>query len=100
MIRRNLDNILTALFVAVFIIAVLGIILQVSVMTSIALCALTVVVGLYAGVQMFDFLSKDTVAEDADVKRNRAILIQLIVSGVLFLALLCVTIFHLCGKLF
>lgn len=98
--RKNLDNILTALFVAVFIIAALGLILQIKVMSSIALCVLTAVVGVFAGFQVFDFLSKNTVEEDADVKRNKMLLVYVIITVALFLALLSITIFHLAGKLF
>ena len=98
--RKNLDNILMALFVAVFIIAALGFILQITVMATVALCVLTAVVGFLAGLQVFDFLSADTVGEGADVKRNRILLLQTIVAVVIFLALLAATIFQLCGKLF
>ena len=98
--KKNLDNILMALFVAAFIVAAFGFIFQIRVMASIALCFLTVIVGGYAGLQTYEFLSKSTVAEDADVKRNKILLIQVIVSVVIFLALLSVTIFHLAGKLF
>ena len=36
--KKNIDNILMALFVAAFIVAAFGIIFQIKVMTSIALC--------------------------------------------------------------
>ncbi len=98
--KKNIDNILMALFVAAFIVAAFGIIFQIKVMTSIALCVLTLTVGVYAGFQTFDYLSIATVEDDADVKRNRTLLIQVIVSVAVCLILLCVTIFNLAGKLF
>ena len=98
--RKNVENILMAVVVASVIVAALGFILTVKAMTSVALVVLTLTVGCFAGLQVYDFLGKQTVVEGADKERNKKLLVYVIVSVLLFLALLAVTIFHLYGKLF
>ena len=98
--KKNIENVLMALFVACFVIAALGIIFAMKTMTSVALVIITLTTGCYAGVQIFGFLSSKTVLDGADVKVNRQLLIAVIVSTVVFLALLSLTIFQLCGKIF
>lgn len=98
--RKNIENILMAVVVATVIIAALGFILTIKAMTTVALVILTLTVGCFAGLQVADFLSKETVRETADKQVNKKLLIYMIVAVVLFLALLTVTIFHLYGKLF
>ncbi|MBR2372229.1 MAG: hypothetical protein IKA90_05110 [Clostridia bacterium] len=98
--RKNIENVLMAVVVATVIIAALGYILTIKAMTTVALVILTLTVGCFAGLQVADFLSKETVRETADKQVNKKLLIYMIVAVVLFLALLTVTIFHLYGKLF
>ena len=98
--RKNIENVLMAVVVATVIIAALGFILTIKAMTTVALIILTLTVGCFAGLQVADFLSKETVRETADKQVNKKLLIYMIVAVVLFLALLTVTIFHLYGKLF
>ena len=98
--RKNIENVLMAVVVATVVIAALGYILTLSAMTSTALVILTLAVGGFAGLQVADFLSKETGRETADKQQNKKLLIYMIVAVVLFLALLTVTIFHLYGKLF
>ena len=98
--RKNIENVLMAVVVATVIIAALGFILTIKAMTTVALVILTLTVGCFAGLQVADFLSKETVRETADKQVNKKLLIYMIVAVVLFLALLTVTIFHLYGKLF
>ena len=98
--RKNVENVLMAFVVATVIMAALGFILSITAMTSVALCILTLTVGCFAGLQVCDFLGKNTVGENADKQNNKKLLIYMIVAVVLFLALVAVTVFHLYGKLF
>lgn len=98
--RKNIENILMAVVVATVIIAALGYILTIKAMTSVAFVVLTLTVGCFAGLQVADFLSKETVRETADKQVNKKLFIYMVVAVVLFLALLTVTVFHLYGKLF
>ena len=98
--RKNIENVLMAVVVATVIIAALGYILTIKAMVTAALVILTLTVGCFAGLQVADFLSKETVRETADKEQNKKLLIYMVVAVVLFLALLTVTIFHLYGKLF
>ena len=98
--RKNVENILVSVLIAVVIIAALGLILQMPAMTSTALVFLTLAVGCFAGFQIADFLAKDTVGEHADKKRNVKLFLYMVGLVVLFLALLAATIFNLYGKLF
>ena len=98
--RKNIENILMSVVVATVIIAALGYILTIKAMTSVAFVVLTLTVGCFAGLQVADFLSKETVRETADKQVNKKLLIYMVVAVVLFLALLTVTVFHLYGKLF
>jgi len=98
--RKNVENILMSVLVVVVIVAALGFILQTPAMISTALVFLTLVVGAFAALQIYDFLAKDTVGENADKKRNKMLFLYMVVAVVLFLALLAATIFHLYGKLF
>ena len=98
--RKNIENVLMAVVVATVIIAALGYILTIKAMTTVALVILTLTVGCFAGLQVADFLSKETVRETADKQVNKKLLIYMIVAVVLFLALVAATVFHLYGKLF
>ena len=98
--RKNIENILMSVVVATVIIAALGYILTIKAMTSVAFVVLTLTVGCFAGLQVADFLSKETVRETADKQVNKKLFIYMVVAVVLFLALLTVTVFHLYGKLF
>ena len=98
--RKNIENVLMSVVVATVIIAALGYILTIKAMTSVAFVVLTLTVGCFAGLQVADFLSKETVRETADKQVNKKLLIYMVVAVVLFLALLTVTVFHLYGKLF
>ena len=98
--RKNIENVLMAVVVATVIIAALGYILTIKAMVTAALIILTLTVGCFAGLQVADFLSKETVRETADKEQNKKLLIYMVVAVVLFLALVAVTIFHLYGKLF
>ena len=98
--RKNIENVLMAVVVATVIIAALGYILTIKAMVTAALIILTLTVGCFAGLQVADFLSKETVRETADKEQNKKLLIYMVVTVVLFLALVAVTIFHLYGKLF
>ncbi|MBR2029988.1 MAG: hypothetical protein IJ999_03690 [Clostridia bacterium] len=98
--RKNIENVLMAVVVATVIIAALGYILTIKAMVTAALVILTLTVGCFAGLQVADFLSKETVRETADKEQNKKLLIYMVVAVVLFLALVAVTIFHLYGKLF
>lgn len=98
--RKNIENVLMSVVVATVIIAALGYILTIKAMTSVAFVVLTLAVGCFAGLQVADFLSKETVRETADKQVNKKLLIYMVVAVVLFLALLTVTVFHLYGKLF
>ncbi|MBR2302354.1 MAG: hypothetical protein IKA42_00965 [Clostridia bacterium] len=98
--RKNIENVLMAVVVATVIIAALGYILTIKAMVTAALVILTLTVGCFAGLQVADFLSKETVRETADKEQNKKLLIYMVVAVVLFLALVSATIFHLYGKLF
>ena len=98
--RKNVENILMSVVVAAVIVAALGFILSVNAMATVAMIILTLTVGCFAGLQVADFLAKETVGENADKQRNKKLLIYMAVAVGLFLALLTVTIFHLYGKLF
>ena len=98
--RKNIENVLMAVVVATVIIAALGYILTIKAMVTAALVILTLTVGCFAGLQVADFLSKETVRETADKEQNKKLLIYMVVAVVLFLTLVAVTIFHLYGKLF
>lgn len=98
--RKNIENVLMAVVVATVIIAALGYILTIKAMVTAALVILTLTVGCFAGLQVADFLSKETVRETADKEQNKKLLIYMVVAVVLFLALVAVTVFHLYGKLF
>ena len=98
--RKNIENVLMAVVVATVIIAALGYILTIKAMVTAALIILTLTVGCFAGLQVADFLSKETVRETADKEQNKKLLIYMVVTVVLFLALVAVTIFHHYGKLF
>lgn len=98
--RKNIENILMAVVVATVIIAALGYILTIKAMVTAALVIITLTVGCFAGLQVADFLSKETVRETADKQVNKKLFIYMVVAVVLFLALLTVTVFHLYGKLF
>lgn len=98
--RKNIENVLMSVVVATVIIAALGYILTIKAMVTAALVIITLTVGCFAGLQVADFLSKETVRETADKQVNKKLLIYMVVAVVLFLALLTVTVFHLYGKLF
>ena len=98
--RKNIENVLMSVVVATVIIAALGYILTIKAMTSVAFVVLTLAVGCFAGLQVADFLGKETVRETADKDQNKKVHIYMIDTVVLFLALLAVTVFHLYGKLF
>ena len=98
--RKNVENILMAVVVASVIVSALGLILSVKAMASVAMWILTLAVGCFAGLQVADFLAKDTVGENADKQRNKKLLIYMLVAVGLFLALLAITILHGYGKLF
>ena len=98
--RKNVENVLMAVVVAAVIVSALGLILAIKAMASVAMWILTLTVGCFAGLQVADFLGKETVGENADKQRNKKLLIYMIVAVVLFLALVAVTVFHLYGKLF
>ena len=98
--RKNVENILMAVVVASVIVAALGLILSIKAMASVAMIILTLTVGCFAGLQVADFLAKDTVGENADKQRNKKLLIYMVVAVGIFLVLITLTIFHLYGKLF
>ena len=98
--RKNVENVLMSIVVATVIVSALGLILSIKAMTSVAMIILTLTVGCFAGLQVADFLAKDTVAENADKDRNKKLFIYMVVAVGLFLVLLTLTIFHLYGKLF
>ena len=98
--RKNVENVLMSIVVATVIVSALGLILSIKAMTSVAMIILTLTVGCFAGLQVSDFLAKDTVGENADKDRNKKLLIYMVVAVGLFLVLLTLTIFHLYGKLF
>ena len=98
--RKNVENILMAVVVAAVIVSALGLILAIKAMASVAMWILTLAVGCFAGLQVADFLGKETVGENADKQRNKKLLIYMAVAVGLFLVLLALTILHGYGKLF
>ena len=98
--RKNVENILMSVVVASVIVSALGLILAIKAMASVAMWILTLAVGCFAGLQVADFLGKETVGENADKQRNKKLLIYMAVAVGLFLVLLAITILHGYGKLF
>lgn len=93
--KKLIERTVVALLAATVILAVIGFALNITVMSTIAIVGLMIVSIVYSGLQIDEHLKPDNSPEV-----NRQTFINMVITVTLTLAIICVSILTLAGKLF
>lgn len=95
--RKTVENIIIGILIVALILAVLGVILSNVTLTKSAFVVLAIVSLVYTILQVLDYF--DSLKIDDKSKQKQAFWFM-VISAIVMLAIVCVTIFALAGKIF
>ena len=95
--RKTVENIIIGILIVALILAVLGVILNNVTLTKSAFVVLAIVSLVYTILQVLDYF--DSLKIDDKSKQKQAVWFM-VISAIVMLAIVCVTIFALAGKIF
>lgn len=95
--RKTVENIIIGILIVALILAVLGVILNNVTLTKSAFVVLTIVSLVYTILQVLDYFDALKIG---DRNKQKQAFWFMVVSAVVMIAIVCVTIFALAGKIF
>ncbi len=95
--RRTIENIVIGILIVSLLLAVLGVILTNETLTKAAFVVLMIVALVYTVLQVLDYFDALKTQDD---KLKKQTFWFMVVTAVVALAIVCIGIFALCGKLF